>query len=50
MIGCGLKIKGNCHVLANQFHGNFRSKNLGFRKINSVFRDVKICFNMFNAS
>ena len=31
--------------LVNQFHGHFRSKTLGFRKINSVFRDVKWCFN-----
>ena len=41
MIGCGFKIKENCHALVNQFHGNFRSKNIGFRKIESVFRDVK---------
>ena len=45
MIWCGLKIKVNHHVLVNQFHGNFRSKTLCFRKIKSVFRDVKRCFN-----
>ena len=33
---CGLNIKKNCHVLANQFHGNFRSKTLGCRKIKYV--------------
>ena len=38
---CGLKIKENCHVLVNQFYGNFISKTLGCRKIKSVFRDVK---------
>ena len=32
-------------MLLNQFHGNFRSKTLGFGKIKSVFRDVKWCFN-----
>ena len=36
-----LKNKENGHVLANQFDGNFRSSNLAFRKIKSVFRDVK---------
>ena len=41
MIGCGLKNKENCHVLANQFHVNFCSEMLGFRKIESVFRDLK---------
>ena len=45
MIWCGLKIKVNHHVLVNQFHGNFNSKTLCFRKIKSVFRDVKRCFN-----
>ena len=45
MIWCGLKIKENYHVLSNQFHGNFRSKTLSCRKIKSVFRDVKWCFN-----
>ena len=29
MICCGLKNKENCHVLVNQFRGNFSSKNLG---------------------
>ena len=33
MIWCGLKIKENYHVLVNQFHGNYHSKN------------VKWCFN-----
>ena len=32
-------------VLVNQFHGNFRSKTLSFRKIKYVFSDVKWCFN-----
>ena len=45
MIWCGLKIKENYHVLVNQFQGHFRSKTLGCRKIKSVFRDVKWCFN-----
>ena len=45
MIWCGLKIKENCHILVNQFHGNIHSKTLGYRKIKSVFRDVKWCFN-----
>ena len=45
MILCGLKIKEKYHVLVNQFHGNFRSKNLYCRKIKCVFRDVKWCFN-----
>ena len=35
----------NCHVLVNQFHENFRSKTLGCKKIRSVFRDIKWCFN-----
>ena len=41
----GEKIKENYHVLVNQFHGNFNSKTLACRKIKSVFRDVKWCFN-----
>ena len=41
MIGCGLKIEENGHVLVDQSHGNFRSKTLGSRKIKYVFRDVK---------
>ena len=41
MILCGQKIKENCHVLVNQFYGNFHSKNTSCRKIKSVFRDVK---------
>ena len=45
MIWCVLKIKENCHVLVNQFHGNFRSKTLDCMKIKSVFRDVKCYFN-----
>ena len=40
-----LKIKENCHVLVIQFPGNFRLKTFGCRKIKSVFRDVKCCFN-----
>ena len=35
-----LKIKENCNVLVHQFHGNFRSKTLGRRRINYVFRDL----------
>ena len=42
---CSLNIKENCHVLVNQFHGNFRSKTLGCRKIKYVFEVVKWCFN-----
>ena len=45
MMWRGLKIKENCHVSVNQFHGDFRSKTLSFREIKSVFRDVKWCFN-----
>ena len=45
MIWSGWKIKKNYHVLANQFHGNFRSKTLGCRQIMFFFRDVKWCFN-----
>ena len=45
MIWSEWKIKENCHVLANQFFGNFRSKTLGCWKIKPVFRDVKWCFN-----
>ena len=33
------------YILVNQFRGNFHSKTLSFRKIKSVFRDVKWCFN-----
>ena len=42
---CGLKKKENYHVLVNQFLGNFRSKTPSCRKIRSVFRDLKLCFN-----
>ena len=45
MIWCGLKIKENCYVLVNHFHENFHSKTPSCRKIKSVFRDVKWCFN-----
>ena len=45
MIWYDIKITENCHVLVNQFHGNFRSKNLSDCTIKSVFRDVKWCFN-----
>ena len=45
MIWCGWKIEEICHVLVNQFHGNFQSKTLSYRKIKSAFRDVKWCFN-----
>ena len=39
------KIKKNCHVLVNQFHGNIYSETLGCGKIKCFFRDVKWCFN-----
>ena len=39
------KIEENCHVLVNQFHWNVCFKTLSCRKIKSVFRDVKWCFN-----
>ena len=42
---CGLKIEENYHVLVNHFDGNFRIKTLGLRKIKTVFRNVKWCFN-----
>ena len=45
MIWCGLKIKENCYVLVNHFHGNFHSKTPSCRKIKSVFRDLRRCFN-----
>ena len=45
IIRCGLKIKENHHVLVNKFHGNLCSKTVRCRKIKSVFRDVKWCFN-----
>ena len=45
MIWCGVKIKENCYALVNQFYGIFCSKTLCCRKIKSVFRDVKWCFN-----
>ena len=35
------KITENCHVLVNQFNGNFRSKTPSCRKIKYVSRDVK---------
>ena len=41
MIRCGLKIKEHYYVLVNQFHGNFHSKTLGYKKIRSVFKDIK---------
>ena len=40
MIGCGLKIIENCHVLVNQFQGNFHCKTPRCRKNKSVFKDV----------
>ena len=45
MTWCGWKIKNNCHVMLNQFHGNYHYKTLSCWKITSVFRDVKWCFN-----
>ena len=45
MTWCGLKIEENCHVLVNQFHGNYHYKTPSCWKIRSVFRDVKWCFN-----
>ena len=40
MIWCGVTIKEKYHVLVNQFHGNFHSKNLSCGKIRSFFKDV----------
>ena len=40
-----VKIRENCHVLVNQFQGNFIHKNLSCRKFKSVYSDVKWCFN-----
>ena len=48
MIGCGLKIIENCHVLVNQFHGNFHSKALGCRKKRSVFKIIENCHVLVN--
>ena len=31
--------------MVKEFHGNFRSKTLGYREIKTVFRDVKWCLN-----
>ena len=45
MIWSGWKIKENRYVLVSQFHGNFHSRGLSCRKIKSVFRKVKWCFN-----
>ena len=45
MIWNGWKTKENCNVLVNQFHVNFNSKALSYRKIKSVFREVIWCFN-----
>ena len=48
MIWSGWKNEKNCHVLVNQFHGNIHPKTCkspSYRKIKSVFRDVKWCFN-----
>ena len=42
MIRCGLKITENCHVLVDQFHGNFRSEPFVIGKTRYVFRDVKL--------
>ena len=40
-----VKIKENYSVLVREFHGNFPSKTISCRKIKSIFRDVKRCFN-----
>ena len=49
MIWSGLKIKENCYVSVNQFHGNFRSKtpscSLVVVRDGKFFRDGKWCFN-----
>ena len=45
MIWCGLKFEENHHGLVNKLHENLRSKTLDCRKIKSVFKDVKWCFN-----
>ena len=43
-LAVGENLKKNCHVLVNQFHGNFPI-TLGCGKIKSALRDVKWCFN-----
>ena len=45
MIWKGWKINENCHVLVNQFPGNFLSKTHNCRQIKSVLRDIKWCCN-----
>ena len=45
MIWSGWQIKENNHLLVNHFHRNFHSKTPSCRKIESVFRDVKWCYN-----
>ena len=45
MICCGLKNEEICYVLVNKFHEIFHSKTSSCWKIESVFRDVKWCFN-----
>ena len=45
MIWSEWKSSKNCHVLVKQFHENIHSKTPSCRKIKSVFRDVKWCFN-----
>ena len=39
------QMKENCYVLVKEFHENFHSKTLSYRKIKSVFSVVKWCFN-----
>ena len=46
MILSGWKIEEKCHV--NQFYGIIHFKTLGCRKIKSIFRDIKWCFNPFS--
>ena len=45
MIRCSLKINENYQILVDQFHENFPSETVSCNKIESVFRDVKGCFN-----
>ena len=38
---CGWKIQKNCHVLVNQFYGNFHSRTPSCRKISLMSADFK---------
>ena len=45
MIWSGWKLKEKCHILVSHLHGYFHSKTPIFRKIRSVFTNVKRWFN-----